>query len=406
MPRINIRRILVLAGILSLGLSYTLLWARMITTPREYTGTDFVAFYSAGRIAANEGPEHAYDVSLQKRYQEQLVGFEISSDIVRIYLNPPFVIPLVSLIMLEDFVPSLILWELLMGLYALLGTWLLFSSLRPVYPRQEWPVILAGMILFFPIYKSLVIGQNSAMLYFGACIWLLGLLSGKDWMAGLGLAAMTVRPHLVLPLALPFLFRQRKVWWWFLAGAGGLALFSLLYCGLDGIEGFLRILGFSASAVNATTGEDDMNNLLGLLIRLLPGVDTGILRGISWGAYLLNMAGLCLLWGRVRKAEKKHISLAVITTIFTVPHFHFHDFALLVVPITCLMLFIAEGNYLSSRQAAVFPLAISFLLFCCFFADFLKENIPYLLMAALLAPQWYPDKFFRPAVARPLGPSG
>lgn len=49
MPRINIRRIFVLAGILSLGLSYSLLWARMITTPREYTGTDFVAFYSARR---------------------------------------------------------------------------------------------------------------------------------------------------------------------------------------------------------------------------------------------------------------------------------------------------------------------------------------------------------------------
>jgi hypothetical protein len=58
--KINIRWILVRVGILSLLFLYGLLWLRMINSPSERTGTDFVGFFAAARIAQSQGPSWIY----------------------------------------------------------------------------------------------------------------------------------------------------------------------------------------------------------------------------------------------------------------------------------------------------------------------------------------------------------
>ena len=93
-PTIDLRRVFVSAALISLILSYALLWLRMITTWKEYTGADFIAFYAAGRIAQNEGAEYGYDLDLQRHYEEEVVGFEIAPEHISPYLHPPFIIPI------------------------------------------------------------------------------------------------------------------------------------------------------------------------------------------------------------------------------------------------------------------------------------------------------------------------
>jgi len=372
-----------------------MLWLRMITTPVEYTGADFIAFYAAGRIAQAEGPAQVYDLELQRHYEEEVVGFEVAPEHISPFLHPPFIVPLARALALDDFILSFVLWDLVMLAFLVLGALPLFYLLREGLSRQQRLVLLAGILLFFPCYASLVIGQDSAIFYFSACIWMFGMLTKRDWLAGLGLAGMTVRPHLALPLALPFLFKRRGVWWWFLIGASSLALFSLAYVGVDGIEGFFRVLLVSGRGENYHTGEEHMFNTIGLLLRTVPALPRLYVRWTGWSTYLLAIIGLCVLWARVPRVEERHVSLAVILSLFTAPHSHINDLVLLIVPVVGLLLVLVRKRYLLEQDAVFLPLGVSLVLLFSFFTESLKYSLSYLVMLFLLLAVWFPEKLFR-----------
>jgi len=74
----GVRRIFIIAGIVSLFVSYLGIWIRFINDPVERTGADFIHFYSAGRLAQSEGAAHVYDLLLQQKIEEQQVGFPLA----------------------------------------------------------------------------------------------------------------------------------------------------------------------------------------------------------------------------------------------------------------------------------------------------------------------------------------
>jgi hypothetical protein len=244
MKRVNFRHVFVIAGLATLVIVYGLLWLRMINTPAERTGADFIAFYAAGRITQKEGAAHVYDLELIQKYEEAVVGFSVDPVQISPYIHPPFIVPLVQVFSLDNYIVSFILWNLIMLVFLGLGAIPLGYLLRGIFPHQQRLVALAGILLFYPAFVSLVNGQDSAILYLAISLWMLGILSGRDWLAGLGLALSSVRPQVSLVLALPFFFRRQRVWWWFVAGAAGLALLSL---GIVGVEvQWLILLGYCA----------------------------------------------------------------------------------------------------------------------------------------------------------------
>ena len=380
-----------IASVFSLAIIYIVLWLRMINDPVQYTGTDFVPFYAAAQIARNDSPSRIYDLELQQKYEENLGNFDIGTHDVRIYLNPPFVIPVVNLVIHPNFVTSLILWEFLMLFYFILGIMILSVLLRNHLSKKISIIFLSGILFFFPLYKSLVIGQNSAMLFVGGCVWLYGLITRKDWMAGIGLALMTVRPQIVLPLVLPFLFKRRKVWWWFLAGATILVIFSWIYVGTEGIIGFLKMLIISGNGTNTTTGENNMVNLIGVLIRLFPFFPVSILRWIGWGAYGSAIIYLCILWNKTPEIQGKQIGIAILLTLFTTPHLHMHDLVLWSIPLVLIFLSIKDQPRLV-RKLAPLPWYLSLALLFCFFSPYLEATIPYLILVLLFLLLINPEK--------------
>jgi len=403
LKKINLRRVFVVAALASLLLSYALLWLRMITTPVDQTGPDFIAFYAAGRIAQAEAPARVYDLALQQHYEEEVIGFDVAPEHISPFLHPPYIVPLAQALALDNFILSFVLWDVVMLVFLALGAAPLYYLLKEGLSRRQRLVLLAGILLFFPCYASLMIGQDSAIVYLGVCLWLFGLLTEKDWLAGLGLAAMTLRPHLVLPLALPFLFtctcasagKRRGVWWWFLIGAAALALVSLAYVGVDGVEGFFRILLVSGQGENYHTGEEHMFNTIGVLWRAFPDMPSLYVHGIGWGVYLAATAGLCVLWAKMPLLSERHLSLAVILALFTSPHSHIQDLVLLIVPLACLMLVWLRKKYLPPRDAVLLPLAASLVLLFSFFTEFLKYGVYYLVILFLLLALWFPDRLFR-----------
>jgi hypothetical protein len=80
------------------------------------------------------------------------------------------------------------------------------------WPRGQVFVTLAGVLLFEPLFISVLKGQDSALLLLGGLLWFCGLTRNNDRLAGLGLSLTLIRPQIAILLAVPFLFRQRKVW--------------------------------------------------------------------------------------------------------------------------------------------------------------------------------------------------
>jgi hypothetical protein len=272
MKKINFRRVFLIAGLSSLVMIYLVLWMRMISNPAERTGADFIAFYSAGQIAQTEGAGHVYDPEVQKEVQETLVGFPLVPAQVLLYFHVPYIIPNLKTLFNHNYVISFICWDVLLLVFFITGLCFLGELQRQAGRRSTdiW-VAGAGMVTFFPVFVSLMNGQDTAILFLGACLWLYGLGRSRDDLAGSGLALMTIRPQIALFLVIPFLFKKPKLFIWFCVGAGSLSALSLLILGMDGVRSFIKILGITAGGEWYGTNESAMVNLIGLLLRLVPG---------------------------------------------------------------------------------------------------------------------------------------
>ena len=276
-PKINFHRIFVIAGLTTLVIVYAVLWLRMISSPAERTGADFIVFFTAGRIAQTDGAEHVFEPLLQQAIQQAEVGFPLVPGQVLLYNHVPYLIPILKILISGNYVASFYRWAaLLLALY-IAGVVLLSGVLqRAGWRRLEVWLAAAGMLTFFPLFVSLLNGQDTAFTLFGLCLYLAGFLTGRDWLAGLGLALTSVRPQVTVLLAVPFLFRRQKVFGWFCLAGGILGILSLAAVGLGGMRGFLNLLLVSAGGDWYGLKEPLMVNLVGLLWRVAPGLGATI----------------------------------------------------------------------------------------------------------------------------------
>jgi hypothetical protein len=396
MQKINHRRVFVISALTALILVYAVLWTRMILDPFERTGTDFIAFYAAGRIAREYGPSEVYNLQLQKQIEERVLGFPVLLMDVAPFMHPPFIVPVLSAISTQDYQMAFHAWGiLLLGIY-MLSSWV-FSRLFK--PSKQTPILFLGSLLFFPSFISILNGQDTAILVLGGALWLFGFVKGDDRLAGLGLALATIRPHIALLLAVPFLFKRRKIFWWFFTGAGVLVVTSIALVGISGTVGFIKILAISASGEGYKINEGVMFNLIGLLHRVVPSLGPPSIRLIGWTIYLLAFLGLVLFWSKSETIDVRHIGLSVLASLLAAPHLHYHDLALLLVPIFCLLVY-AE-NRLKLDRAVLLPLVVSTLLLLGHIPA-LRYLTPYLTTLGLGVVLWFFEslltrRFFHPS---------
>src|SRR5262245_27810572 len=114
MQPLSIRSIFIIVAIVSLIISYVGIWMRLISDPIERTGSDFIAFYSAGRVAQDHDTSHVYDPLLQQDIQEEEVGFPLAPGQVLLYNHLPFLIPILQIIVSSNYVNSFYRWIFLL----------------------------------------------------------------------------------------------------------------------------------------------------------------------------------------------------------------------------------------------------------------------------------------------------
>lgn len=387
----NFRRVFTIVGIVSLFLSYFGIWIRFINDPVERTGADFIHFYSAGRIAQSEGAAQVYDLALQQKIEEQQVGFPLAPGQVLPYNHLPFLIPILQTIVSIDYVNSFYRWVAIMVILFVTGIIILGRMLTDSgMDRKSIFLASIGIFLFLPLFFSLMNGQDTAFLFLGAVIWMYGLVTKREMIAGLGLSLTTVRPHIALILALPMLFSYRKAFLGFALGAGMLALVSFLIIGLEGTQEFINILLISAGGEWYGIKQYAMYNLIGVLTRTLPWLGVEAIRTIGWIVYGATVVASCIFWARSKDLQVGQVGLTIILALFTVPHLYFHDLTLLLIPIYELIRSSAQkSGLLKTENATVLPIALSLLLLLGNISPLLQYIFPYLIMLGLTASLHY-----------------
>ena len=395
MKPINVRRVFVLAGLTTLIVIYAILWLKMISSPAERTGADFIHFYAAGIIARNQGAVHVYDLELQQTVEQEQVGFMLAPGQVLPFNHVPYLIPILSVVVSKNYVASFWRWAILMLICYMIG----ISLIAWWFRQKEFDIhtmllISAGAITFYPVFVSLMQGQDTALLFLGGCLWVVGLSLERDGLVGIGLALITVRPQIAVLLAFPLIFKRQKAFGWFCLWAGMLAITSLFILGINGMRSFVNVLLITAGGKWYGTNQPAMVNLIGLLMRLVPGMSEEIVLLIGWVVYGLTLIGLCVFWRRIRKIGEKQIVLTATLALFTVPHLHYHDLAFLLIPTAAVLVGLVHTKYLRLQEAGLAPLAVSlFLLLGSLITEFVF-NLPYVVMILLVLIMWFPDRVF------------
>lgn len=380
MPTTRFQRIFLFAGILALLIAYIGLWIRFINDPVERTGSDFIAFYSAGRVAQEYGYSRVFSPDLQQAVQQEVVGFPLVEGQVLLHNHPPLLPPILRLLMTKNYVESFQRWViLLIALYAaclyVLNKVLQFSGIE----RSTRIGVTIGSFLFLPLFFSLMNGQDTPIVLLGTAIWFYGLVTGKEWIAGIGLSLTVMRPHLSLAFAIPMMFSHRRAFVGYVLGSAFLVALSMLIIGVDGMQRYMDILLISTGGEWHGMREEAMVNLLGLAIRIFGDSWMEVFRSSSWILFAAAIILLTVLWSRKKGLQDNLLGLTVIVALVASPHLHFHDLTLLLVPFYELV----RTGYLKNFAATASPIAASLLLFVSNSTPYLLFNAPYLLMLVL-----------------------
>ena len=391
--QINLQRVIFIALVFSLVILYVLSWVDVVSDLAQLTGSDFMAFYAAGRSMFEHAPAAAYDLASLKASEESVLGFRIADQDVNPFVHPPLILPVIWLVARFNYLTAFYLWALFILILCMLNAQIainLFSSTNGLNRIVLW----AGTFLFFPLFISLVNGQDSALLLLGAMLWYYGFTQNSNHMAGLGLALTTIRPQIALLLAIPMIFNahSRKVWWWFCIGSAVLVVFSIAILGQDGVRNFINILSVSASGEGYKINEAAMVNLIGMVKRLNLSFDAATIRTVGWVGSLAGLIILCLVWGKAPAIIDKHVSLAVIVAMFASPHLHYHDLALLIIPILILIRGLITAEKVSLEYAALIPFGVSLVLVFTYSIEPLNYLIIYLIELGLLIFAWLLNK--------------
>jgi hypothetical protein len=358
MRSLNYRRILALVGVFSLTTYLIYYWVNLLNDPDQRTGSDFIGFYNFGRIMQEKGIQHIYDIEEQERIEEQVVGHPVT---VIFYTHLPFMAPIASAIVNEDYLASFQRWASILLLLNALNVYLLANLLDlKRFTRENWLILILGAFFFDPTASGFMNGQDTAILLLGTALWARGIFSKEYFLAGLGLSLTTVRPQVALFLVIPFLFKHRKVFWGFVLGSSILAGLSVWMLKTEGVIKFIESLRYIESTIWIEPHSFDMPTISGMIRRNFTVTDPTLAKTFVWICYLIGIMFFSAWWYRSEEITEKHIGLITIFAIFLLPYAHYHELTLLLIPIFCLIR-ILQRNPIDPYYLVVIPLIVSWL---------------------------------------------
>jgi hypothetical protein len=380
--------------LLVIGISFQLVWifslilAKYVSqVEKGEVGLDFLVYYSAGHIIHYNSPAQLYDLQLQRKVQATIIP-HISQERFYPYNHPPILAPLMGWVVTNDYSASYLRWVLILILFQIISVGIIIR-LMCYLKWKKTDILLTALsgLLFYPAFVAFIRGQDSSFLLLGICLWVLGVMTSSDRVAGLGLALAVIRPQIALVLVIPFIFKRRWVWWWFMIWGFIILIFSYLFIGSEGLSGLVKVLVLSGQGLGFDV--EKMATLMGAILRWFPGIDPRVLHTMGYFGYVLAIIFLCAVWFKSLNIGFKQINIAILTAILFAPHLHGHDLTILLVPAIGAVFRLSENKVFNLKTSTMLPMVVSILLIV---ADMLTAIIVvYLVIISLALISWRPE---------------
>jgi hypothetical protein len=354
MKWLSFRSVLICSVSVALLAFYSSVWLSFGGGPTAKK-SDFMIYYAAAKVPLNE----LYNIEAEREMQTRVLGspFPVTGGVMPFNHSPIFV-PLMKLLVDDDYAASYLRWTVLLWFVALVCALVVF--------RMTGEVALAlAAASFYPVFVSILHGHDTVLMLLGILLSAHLLSMRRDWLAGMALSLTTIKPHIAIFLAVPLIVRPKALVG-FCAASALLALYSFLLIGTRGVSEFLTLIRVSAGGEVFGMHPLVMYNLLGFMERA--GASPNLARPIAWITFLLAAISVVALWKR--RPLNPPFALTILLAVITSPHLHEHDLALLIVTFVTL-----------SKPNAFFLIASSLALGCF---DIILTDMRFIVSALVL----------------------
>ncbi len=329
---------------------------------------DFTIFYTAGQIL-NSGEGHAlYNEQLQKYVQAKIAPVALNSrGSILPYNHPAFEAIIFAPLTRLSYLTAYLIW---FGIN--LG--ILFSI--PLFLRKELPFLgqasmtlwILAMLAFFPIFMTLLQGQDSVVLLACYCSAYFYFRRQKNFSAGVSLGLGLFKFHLVLPFLFSLLFTGRKR-----IAEGFSSAAVILICIGVAVGGWRSFVSYPLFVWRA---DHDVSyrwiggflaetNLRGLVGALLPANSVAMLVAAIAFISLAVLLATCVSWFRARNNHDTNLSysVAIAAAVLVSYHSHIYDWSILFLAIVLAIEFVMSSKQITAAMRATIMSLISLLYF-------------------------------------------
>ena len=302
----------------------------LITPAGVPLGGDYPVFYGVSSLMIDGEFDAVFDVAAVNQSQADALG-KPGLDKFHAWVYPPYVALLIAPLSLVGYVPSFILFTLLMTLAIWQGvTWL--GRLSP-WIAENRLTIFAAVASFYPLLRAATGGQNTPLTFMLLCGSLAMLVQGRQWAAGILLGLLMAKPHFALPFIVLALFARQ--WKTTLASASVTAVYYVagaVFFGWDWPLAWLDVLANYRELEGNVNGRS-LVSLLGVSEQLF-GTGQPLALAVGIGSSLGLFTFLCIRFSKV--AGPAQLSsmwgVATVGVILTSPHSQFYEVGLLALP--------------------------------------------------------------------------
>ena len=177
------------------------------------TVTDFVDFWAASRLLLNGGNPFSPREVLEL---QRTVGYRDSKPLLM--WNPPWTLSFILPFGALPYLPSQLLWLIMHVLFILISVQKLWAIYSQKKQKSYLPLVVT--LTFFPCWFVVLLGQISPLVLLGIVGFLHFEKKRNDFIAGLTISLISVKPHLIYLFWIGILFwilHQRR--WMIAVGA-------------------------------------------------------------------------------------------------------------------------------------------------------------------------------------------
>lgn len=298
------------------------------------SANDFRAFYTAGLMLRSGKAAELYSLTAQYHFQKTFIPTLPNASYLLAFLNPPFV----ALLMVPFVFVAEPLAYMVWGVCNLILLTSICGIVLVLFKNVRWQVrylTIAMILLFIPVWESMLEGQFSLLLVLAFLLGWVYLRNDKQVAAGYVLSMLFFKPQLIVLPAGILIWKYPKAFLAMLIGGCFFLSLSLAAGGFSLLRSYVPfLLGITKWHDLYGIHPQQQNSWSGIIYAFIPP-QWRLLFIILWiTGDFFALGSLFISWKGKKTDNLFNVqyALLVLVTLFTCPHVNFHDLSILVVP--------------------------------------------------------------------------